>query len=1131
MSGMEDLIARSRSPGTFVERREFTLSREKAVDKLREFSLRHPAGYVLELVQAAVFAGATYIAIDVSDTAVLVAWVGGRACTAAQLENIFDHLFLARTDPATRHLSQLAIGLNALLQREPKLVRIESGDGTVEGTVRVDLDRNGGGALGRPQQPMAGTYLLVQLRTGWLDRFDGPEFHAEEALVESRCVHSPVPILLNGRAPFGYRPSTQLHMFGTEDEQSFQQDGARGVVAIPGVRERATSSRSPIGVRLVVGGVWITTMDLPVLGRAPGGVPLVGVLCDDRLRKTADQSDIVQDSAFVRLLHMAQPHATTLIRRSAGESWKPPGLPPIPHEAPVGEQVVAGPAPEALPIPIGQLGVRPVVSPGELSGLPAGTRLFWCRPEDAVQIEASADPSRFPFPVLQLSAGQARTLAAECPGLSLAPLASPADVEFVHNALERRREVGRLEASFHHRGVQLGLALRLDLAGCADAIRAEPGEIPLSVGAASRSAWCGALELDLPGVSVHLVAAGDEPELALREAVAERVVAEAWRWLLPGPQQIPGDGPELRDLRCALLRESLRPLFVEGPSGVTLEPILLGLTPGQSLAVMELPLADAVDGALTLRRLLEAQGSQAVIQLASEAERSRLAPLEAMLGWGHLAAGQDDALPVCCVGCSAGGWHAMSRRELAWESYGHILFVPRSFRTPPQLAQWARRSTALPIIGLVSAPGAPDNIGWSEGLRLLTQELRRLERTKDWEELACDGSIASQSMAMGVMALSILEAIPKSGAEALWETPSAASSPVQDHPPVVPVGGALPLGQDTMALSFDHLRALERVLPPGSLRLYLDDGPEGYGWGGDPVGWVARREVRGAGLEGWIGLRAPFDPTAGVLLHSSRTLHALYDGEQSLPVHGLVSLPPGSSFPSEDQEELLMLERLLLYQGLASLLGGGEIRGEQREAARHYAAAFAIDAWRRGRLDRGGARELAMAVPCAPYGSLYDWLSLGERGPRPGSLHPVLARLAKAGPIAAGQTRGGREDLEQRFQRALGYDHELEVALDLQYLEDPAERVRLVERGRSSGPVLLLNLRNTMVTRVVDGGGYGFGLDGPTRDSRSDRDLQRARSLLLLEMAWRLVRWARKRGHTLELHAIHRVLLAANLDG
>ena len=64
MSQLDDLLTRSRSPGRFVERRAFTLSRARAIEKQRAFALRLAQQYVLELVQAAVFAGATYIAVD-----------------------------------------------------------------------------------------------------------------------------------------------------------------------------------------------------------------------------------------------------------------------------------------------------------------------------------------------------------------------------------------------------------------------------------------------------------------------------------------------------------------------------------------------------------------------------------------------------------------------------------------------------------------------------------------------------------------------------------------------------------------------------------------------------------------------------------------------------------------------------------------------------------------------------------------------------------------------------------------------------------------------------------------------------------------------------------------------------------
>ena len=119
MSQLDDLIARSRAPGHFVERRRFTLSRDKAIEKQREFALRHPKQYIPELIQAAVFCGATYIAIDARPHSVLVAWVGGRRIEDKELENLLDYLFADRGDERYRHLVQLAVGVNAILQRKP----------------------------------------------------------------------------------------------------------------------------------------------------------------------------------------------------------------------------------------------------------------------------------------------------------------------------------------------------------------------------------------------------------------------------------------------------------------------------------------------------------------------------------------------------------------------------------------------------------------------------------------------------------------------------------------------------------------------------------------------------------------------------------------------------------------------------------------------------------------------------------------------------------------------------------------------------------------------------------------------------------------------------------------------------
>ncbi len=319
MSQLDDLLARSRSPGRLVERRSFTLSREKAIEKQREFALRHPRQYVLELVQAAVFGGAKYIAIDTRPHSLLVAWVGGDPLGTRELEGLFDYLFADRGDARWRHMVQLAIGVNAILQRKPRTLRIESGDGQT--AIRMDLDAQGKGTVGQPTDPIAGTYLYVEYGSGFFSRFRTSTWTEEQGLVEERCLYTPVPILLNGSAPFGYRGSRHIEIFGARLQEHFDESGRRGVVAIH------SSPRAPTGFRMVVGGVWISTLPLETLASRP----LVGVICDDDLRKTADQSDIVQDHRYVGMLHAVQPVATRLMRKQEGSSYRPPPLPPIPE--------------------------------------------------------------------------------------------------------------------------------------------------------------------------------------------------------------------------------------------------------------------------------------------------------------------------------------------------------------------------------------------------------------------------------------------------------------------------------------------------------------------------------------------------------------------------------------------------------------------------------------------------------------------------------------------------------------------------------------------------------------------------------------------------------------------------------
>ena len=75
MAAIDDVIARSRRPGGFSQRRHFTLARQAAIRKMRQFALADPHFYVCELIQAAIGSGAQYVDIVTTDSEFRLSYV------------------------------------------------------------------------------------------------------------------------------------------------------------------------------------------------------------------------------------------------------------------------------------------------------------------------------------------------------------------------------------------------------------------------------------------------------------------------------------------------------------------------------------------------------------------------------------------------------------------------------------------------------------------------------------------------------------------------------------------------------------------------------------------------------------------------------------------------------------------------------------------------------------------------------------------------------------------------------------------------------------------------------------------------------------------------------------------------
>jgi hypothetical protein len=309
MSTADALIAGLRNDAQFDSEGSFSLDRDRAREKMRQFQLADPHRYVLLLVEAAILRGASAIDFHIDADDMRMSF--DAALEWEDLDELYASLFVDRSTVSIRARRELALACNAVMALNPRWVRIESwaaiGGGPVTG-VRALLRPDAEDEIERVEQappdaraPLTTIHVKERFRPGLLVRFlhNIADALPEEELLRQRCAMASIPITLDGKPISFGLPRTALAGV------SFEAEGLRGVAGINlDDRKRSTLVLLSNGVELVT-----TTLR--------DSVPGLWFWVDaSNLRKDVSQSDVVSnDESYLRMLSaLATPRDRVLAR-------------------------------------------------------------------------------------------------------------------------------------------------------------------------------------------------------------------------------------------------------------------------------------------------------------------------------------------------------------------------------------------------------------------------------------------------------------------------------------------------------------------------------------------------------------------------------------------------------------------------------------------------------------------------------------------------------------------------------------------------------------------------------------------------------------------------------------------------
>lgn len=330
MSKADELIAGLATDAQFDSDGSFSLDREKAREKMRQFQLADPHRYVLLLVEAAVLRGATTIVFDIDADDMQMRF--DAALSWADLDELYGALFINRTTDEIRARRELALACNAVMALNPRWVRIESftraeeggGAGAAQGMlsgIGAELRSDSKDEITKLDKPtrefedMPHTWTSIHVkerfRPGLLVRFlrDMGGSIPEEQLLRSRCQHAATSITLDGVRISEGLPSNLVCA------RTFELEHIRGVAGIDLER------RDLSGVVLLSNGVQINTHEL--------GESIHGLwywVDSSRFRKDVSQGDVVRGDPAYEAMLRALARGRDLVLGTLAERWHAGGF-------------------------------------------------------------------------------------------------------------------------------------------------------------------------------------------------------------------------------------------------------------------------------------------------------------------------------------------------------------------------------------------------------------------------------------------------------------------------------------------------------------------------------------------------------------------------------------------------------------------------------------------------------------------------------------------------------------------------------------------------------------------------------------------------------------------------------------